>query len=160
MLWSWWFCKLHSYKTWYDVKNRLHSHWSRLYCFCSNITRVCFLCRIAPATMLFEVAAEVATLAEPISVQVFAIYYSICYYSMLILAIIYRLPFFYDLKERRTKTKAICDVCFALFCIRKSIFCVLTPKFVNWFDQKVVRPDVYPAGPPWKVVRPWPGLAV
>ena len=75
---------------------------------------------------------------------------------MFILAIIHRLPFFYDLKELRTKTKAICDVCFALFCIRQSIFCVLTHKFVNWFDQKVVRPDVYPAGPPWKVVRPWP----
>ena len=96
------------------------------------------------------------THAGPISIQVFAIYYKL-HYSMVILVIIYGLNSLLLWSQgTQNETKAIYDVCFALFCIRKSIFCVLTPKFVNWFDQKVVRPDVYPAGPPSKVVRPWP----
>ena len=107
----------------------------------------CGLCHIAPAIQIFQVAAE-----GPDSVHVSAVFAVIVayigYYSMLVLAIIYGLPSFYDLKERRTNTKAICDICLAFSAFKNLYLCTNNPKFVNWLDQKVVRPDVYPAGSP------------
>ena len=50
---------------------------------------------------------------------------------MLVLAIIYGLPSFYDLKERTTNTKAICDICFAFSAFENLYLCTNNPKFIK-----------------------------